>query len=160
MLGLAAVFGAGSIFLAKVMFQSRNDSVLQASSLLGQIVERSESAPGVDMLRKQTPCDVAAVINVADLRTLAQRLEDEEARKKKRVAKQIDTGTDPVVYCRPEKSVTPPSCEEVAKAFATTSPSTSFVVTVHDQVQEKCSERFDAKGASLGPAPTPNVPEL
>ncbi|HTJ82845.1 MAG TPA: hypothetical protein VL400_14085 [Polyangiaceae bacterium] len=159
MLGLAVVFGIGSIILARVLFQSKNASVLQASSALGAVIERAESAPGADAVEK-AGCSVGAVIPVADLKTLGQSLEDEEARRKGRVAKVVDTGADPVVYCGASKSEGAPTCGAIATAFVATAPTAAFVVTVHADGRELCSERFDPKGGPLGPAPSPNVPEL
>lgn len=157
---ITGLLGFGSVVAGKIFFEHRNASVLGGAQELGAIVAAAETAPGADAV-KALGCESAGVLAPAALRELGERLELEDARRKNRAPEPVTVGVDePVVFCaRTEGSV--PSCAEVAAAYrGAGSPSGPFVVTVRAGLRESCAERFDAAGASIGPAPSPNLPLL
>lgn len=158
---IGGVLGLGSIGLSKFLFDRRNASVLAAGQALGTQLDRAEAAPGAGAVRA-LGCDAAGALSPQALRELAQHLEDEEARKKRRPAQPVDLGTDEtIVYCARKGQDAVP-CADLARAYAAAEarPPGRFVVTSRTTYGEKCSERFDADGSSLGAAPSPNLPAL
>jgi hypothetical protein len=160
---VTSALGFGSVVAGKIFFEIKNASVLSGADELGAIVSAAEVAPGADAL-KPLGCDSAGVLSGAALHELGERLELEDARRKNRTPRPITVSLDEsVVFCarKPSASDPPPSCAAIATAYRhAILPEAPFVVTVRTGPREACAERFDPAGASLGPAPSPNLPVL
>jgi len=157
-IAISAVLGLGSMAVSKLMFDNRNASVLAASDVLGSELARAEAAPGASALRA-AGCLAAGAFTPQAIASVAQQLEDENARKKRRPAERVELGTETIVYCA--KTGEPIACDALAKRYVSVaSPGATFVVTSRTRAGETCAERFDANAAPLGSAPSPNLPML
>ena len=157
---ITGVMGFGSVLAGKVFFERKNASVLGGAEELAAILTASESAPGAAAV-KALGCEAAGVLSPAELRELGERLELEDARRKNRTPKPVTVGVDDtVVFCGHPAEIEP-SGAKVAEVYrGAAPPAAPFVVTVRTGFRETCVERFDTAGASLGPAPSPNLPLL
>ena len=77
-IGLAVVFGFGSLFLSKVIFSRRTENVIQGARELQAIMGEAGAAPGASAV-SALGCEAAGVLSPEALRALGQRLEDDEA---------------------------------------------------------------------------------
>lgn len=155
---ITGVLGFGSIGLAKWMVERRNADVISAAQDLTDLIERAAKAHGAAALAANG-CEEAIVLGVDDLRQITQPLA--RANKRRVAPENIDrAGEDPVVVCA-TRSDQAPSCADVAATYSkSATPTVPYVVTVQNPEGDRCSERFDAAGASLGTVRTPNVPLL
>lgn len=158
---ITGVLGFGSIGLAKWMVERRNADLISAAQDLTDLIERAAKAHGAAALAANG-CEEAIVLGVDDLRQITQPLADRRANKRAPAPQNIDlrAGEDPVVVCA-TRSDKAPSCADVAATYTkSATPTVPYVVTVQNPEGDRCSERFDAAGASLGAVQTPNVPLL
>lgn len=158
---ITSVLGFGSIGLAKCMVEQRNAGLIGATKELTELIDRAATAPGAASLAA-AGCEEAIVLGVEDLKKIAQPLADARASNRSKTPENIDlrTGTDPVVVCA-TKADEPPSCADVAAVYTkNATPAAPYVVTVQNRDGDRCSERFEATGASLGKVDRPNVPLL
>lgn len=158
---ITSVLGFGSIAAAKWMVERRNAEVINAAGELTALIERAAKAPGAAALTS-VGCEEAIVLTVDDLKSIAQPLADSRAAKRSGPPKSIDlrTGEDPVVVCA-TSAESAPQCIDVARTYAAEAhPAAAYIVTVQSPKGERCAERFDVAGASLGTVTSPNVPLL
>jgi hypothetical protein len=157
-LGIGGVLGLGSMGVSKLMFDQRNASQLAASDVLGRELQRAEAAPGVAELLADG-CEAAGALTPTAIGSVAQQLENEDARKKGVAPKQIALGEETIVYCARGSDALP--CAALAKRYAAVAaPADAFVVTSRTRSGEACAERFAPDAAPLGSAPSPNLPLL
>jgi hypothetical protein len=157
---LFAALGGGSLLLSKVLFDRKNASIIEGARELDAVLARAGEAPGAGDVRA-LGCEAAGVLAPDALPALARKLEEERAAKEKRAPHEVDPGaTEPVVFCA-HPAAGEPTCPKVALAYLRSAkPDGPFVVTVRTGYNEKCAERFDADGKSLGAAPSPKLPLL
>lgn len=158
--GLFGALGFGCILISWFLFDRTNRGVMHGAVELADILELASKAPGAEEV-KALGCESAGVLSPEDLKMLGERLEADEARAKKRAPRPVTIGAEePVIYCA-HPAAGEPSCARVAEVYRPRARlSTPFVVTVRTGFNETCSERFDAEGALLGKAPSPNLPLL
>lgn len=157
-IGISLVLGIGSMAVSKLIFEKRNASVLAASEVLGRELARAEAAPGVAEL-KSDGCEAAGALTPTAIGSVAQELENEDARKKGMPPRQIALGEETIVYCARSQEALP--CVDIAKRYAAAAaPKEAFVVTSRTRKGEACAERFTPDAAPLGSAPSPNLPQL
>jgi len=158
----AALFGSiglGCILVSKLLFDRVNASVLSGAQELGAVIADAARVPGAAEVLA-LGCESAGALSPGKLRELTVRLE-EEARAKGEPPRTIGPeATELVVFCA-HPAAGEPSCARVAAAYLSgVKPTKPFVVTVRTGFRESCAERFDPSGASLGPAPSPDLPLL
>lgn len=157
-IGISLVLGLGSMGLSKLIFEKRNASVLAASDVLGRELSLAEAAPGVADL-KADGCEAAGALTPTAIGSVAQQLENEDARKKGVVAREIALGDEVIVYCARGSDALP--CGALARRYAAAAtPTQAFVVTSRTRAGEACAERFAPDASPLGSAPSPNLPLL
>jgi hypothetical protein len=157
-IGISVVLGLGSMGVSKLIFEKKNASVLAASDVLGRELAQAEAAPGVAEL-KADGCEAAGALTPTAIGSVAQQLENEDARKKNVAPKQIVLGDEVIVYCAKGGDALP--CADLAKRYVSVAkPSQSFVVTSRTRSGEACAERFAPDAAPMGSAPSPNLPLL
>lgn len=158
--GLFGGLGIACIFVAKLIFDRTNVGVVDGAKQLATMLALAAQEEGAVEV-KALGCEMAGVMSPNVLRNLAEHLAAEEARKKGRAPSPVDVrATDPVVFCAHPAEGEPP-CSRVAEVYVDAGrPTAPFVVTVRTGFLEKCVERFDAAGKSLGEAPSPNLPLL
>jgi hypothetical protein len=157
-IGISLVLGLGSMALSKLMFEKRNASVLAASDVLGRELTLAEARPGVAELLADG-CEAAGALTPTAIGSVAQQLENEDARKKGVAPREIALGDEVIVFCA--RGGEPLSCAALAKRYAAAAaPTQAFVVTSRTRTGEACAERFAPDAAPLGSAPSPNLPLL
>ncbi len=159
-LGLFGALGFGCIVISWLLFARTNANIMTGAVKLADILSLAERAPGAKEVQG-LGCESAGVLFPEDLRALATRLEEDEARAKGRPPKPVAiTGEEPVIYCA-HPAAGEPSCAKVAEVYvARAKPNETFLITVRTGFRETCTERFDQDGTSKGPAPSPNLPLL
>ena len=161
--GAFLLFGLGSIAAAKLLIEDRNAEIIEAAGRLSQVIEAAGRAPGAAQL-EAVGCEQRAVFTPADLKALARDLAAGRQQRQTKGASSADVEArvpeETVVVCA-TASNQPPTCAEVARAYAGAAPPAgTFVVTVQHPEGGRCAERFDAAAGPLGTTTTPNVPLL
>ena len=157
-IGISLVLGLGSMAVSKLMFDKRNASVLAASDVLGRELSLAEARPGVAELLADG-CEAAGALTPTAIGSVAQQLENEDARKKGEVPRQIVLGDEVIVFCARGSDALP--CAAHAKRYAAAAaPTQAFVVTSRTRAGEACAERFAPDASPLGSATSPNLPLL
>lgn len=144
--GLVVVV-AGGIWVYKefsTMFGGLGD-------VAGMMVKAS-NAPGTAEMRAKG-CTQAFVIDPNEMTKVAQRVEEEAAKREGRKAKALPAkDTEVILVCKAEPGLAP-TCDTLAKTYvAAAHPKGSFLTAVSTSGGKKaeCTEAFDASGKSLG----------
>lgn len=153
--GLFLVGGVG----AGLWFYFAFKEFVDASGEMMSVVLEARNAPGAAEVR-DLGCKEAVVLDMKKLSKVAQRFEDEIAKREGREPKslKIDESASHYVQCnQPKGKVT---CQEVADAFVeAVSPKGRFVASVSGSSgKNQCTESFDETGKNLGKADSVNLP--
>ncbi len=157
---IAGVFGVLCVIavVIAIVVIAQNPDVRRVARVVGgsvRLMQESQNGPGARAVRG-AGCDRAMVFDVSRLGELAQELDD-----------QPPTGSDAegtMVICQFVRSGTPPSCDDVARAFHAAAPPQphGYTVVVQGTVGgNQCSARFAPDGRLLervGGAAGPNIP--
>jgi hypothetical protein len=164
---LLAFLIAGGLFLlvavgGGIWAYMQFSEFIGATKDMAKLMIEAQNAPGAAEIRK-LGCNQAIVLDMAKLSEVAQRFEDEIARREGRSAKKLDLGEEATYFVQCQAGFTDKiSCQAVADAFVgAVEPSGKFVVQVADAGgnQQQCNEAFDAKGRSLGKTDAPDLPD-
>lgn len=159
-LALFGVLGGGSLLLSKALFDRKNASIIAGAQELDAVLVHAGDAPGAAEVRA-LGCETAGMLAPDALPGLARKLEEERPSGDRRPPKEAPpASSEPIVFCA-HPAANEPTCARVAEAYLVRAkPPGAFVVTVRTGYNEKCAERFDPSGKSLGAAPSPQLPLL
>lgn len=153
-LGLLALGGAAWV-VARV---AQNPAVQKAGKAFGkgiEIADKGRSAPGADEVRA-AGCERALVIDSEDVVALQGLIHTTSWDLDKK---------GPVVFCKPEKSASPPSCEKLASTYlsaVSAAPPLFYVLISGGERKRKsglvCLEAYNQKGTRISRESTPAAP--
>lgn len=153
-LGLFVVSGAVGAFL---IYREFGEFVGAAGEAMAEVT-KGQKAPGAKEIRA-LGCEEASVIDGARMVAIAQRVENEMAKRDHREPKKLPADTvSTIVYCKNNLGKTP-TCDEVAKTYVdAASPSDPFVVNVNHLNVNECSTSYSKDGKETGKATVPDLP--
>lgn len=164
---LIAFLVVGGLFLVSLIgggiwFYSQFSGFVGATGDMAKLMMDAQNAPGTKDMKK-AGCTEAFALDIKKMGKVIQRFEDEMAKREHRKPKDVASdvtkdGGSHMLICK--KTIgEAPTCAKVAKAFIDSqSPSDTVTVTVEAGGVQKCTERFDSDGKSLGAGKAVNIP--